>query len=120
MRNRTHPSIMDIKSIEDRIRQGTGKGLEHLKKFGQLTEREAKDTYLASGILISLLRGQEVSEEQITFLKDQSVNVGKVLVLIGLQAVPGSGVAIILLEKIAEKHGFTLFPKSPDGPHRPE
>lgn len=52
-----------------------------------------------------------MSPEQIAFLKDQSVNLGKAFALIGLQAVPGSSVAIVLLEKVAEKHGFTLFPR---------
>lgn len=111
---------MDVKALEDRIKQGTGKALEKLKALGHVTEREAKDTYLASEILLSLIRGHEVPEAQIVFLKGQSVNVGKALVLIGLQAVPGSSVGIVLLEKLAEKHGLSLLPRVLDEPQMPE
>lgn len=107
---------MDVKALEDRIKQGTGKALDKLKALGHVTEREAKDTYLASEILVYLIRGHDVSEEQIAFLKGQSVNVGKALVLIGLQAVPGSSVGIVLLEKLAEKHGLSLLPRVLDRP----
>lgn len=102
---------MDAKHIEDRIKAEAGKALENMKKLGHATEQQVKDTYLASEILLSLTKGNEVSEEQVIFLKEQSLNLGKALALIGLQAVPGSSIAIIMLEKIAEKHGFTLFPR---------
>ena len=58
-----------------------------------------------------MAKGKEVTPEQVQFLKDQSVDVGKALALIGLQAIPGSSVAIIAIEKAGQKHGFTLFPK---------
>lgn len=108
---------MDVKKIEDQIKAEASKALESMKKLGHTTETQVKDTYLASEILLSLTKGHDVSEEQITFLKGQSLNLGKALALIGLQAVPGSSVAIVILEKVAEKHGFTLFPrelKTPD------
>lgn len=102
---------MDAKQIEDRIKAEAGKTLENMKKLGRATEQQVKDTYLASEILLSLTKGNEVSGEQITFLKEQSLNLGKALALIGLQTVPGSSVAIVILEKVAEKHGFSLFPR---------
>lgn len=108
---------MDIKHIEDHIRSGMHKALESIQKLGHATETQVKDTYLASEILLSLTKGDHVPEGQIIFLKEQSVNLAKALTLIGLQAVPGSSVAIVILEKVAEKHGFTLFPrelKTPD------
>ena len=81
------------------------------KKLGVAFRREADETYLASKILLELAKGEEVLPEQIKFLKEQSIDFGKALAIIGLQAIPGSSVAIIALEKIGEKHGFTLFPK---------
>ena len=72
---------------------------------------EAYDNYIAAEILIRLLEEKPVSTEQLKFLKDQSIDFTKVLALIGLQAVPGSSIGIILIEKLAEKHGFTLLPR---------
>lgn len=74
-------------------------------------QREAQETHTASKILLKIIKGKEVTPEQIKFLKEQSIDFGKALALIGLQAVPGSSVAIIALEKVGQKHGFTLFPK---------
>lgn len=103
--------MMDIKTIGEHIQAGAGKALERLKTVEQLTNREVKDTYLASEILLRLMRGQEVSPDEIAFLKGQSVNVAKVLALLGLQAIPGSSLGIVLLEKVVQKHGFSLFPQ---------
>jgi hypothetical protein len=75
-------------------------------------KREVKETYEAAQILLLLIEDKKVSPEQISFLKSQSIDIVKVLTIIGLQAVPGSSIAIIALEKAAEKYGFTLFPKS--------
>lgn len=72
---------------------------------------EGKDNRIAAEILLCLLREKPVSNEQLRFLKDQSVDFSKILVLIGLQAIPGSSIGIIALEKTAEKYGFTLLPQ---------
>lgn len=110
---------MDVRHIEDLVRLEANKALESMKKLGHATEKQAKDTYLASEILLSLTKGDDVSVEQITFMKAQSVNLAKALTLIGLQAVPGSSVAIVVLEKVAEKHGFSLFPRNLEEPEMP-
>ena len=82
------------------------------KTIGKAFQREARETRQASKILLKMVHGKDVSKEEIKFLKDQSVDIGKALALIGLQAVPGSSVAIIAIEKVAQRHGFTLFPQS--------
>lgn len=73
---------------------------------------EANKNYVAAKILVLLLENKPVSVEQIKFLKEQSIDFTKVLAIIGLQAVPGSSFAIILLEKIGKKYGFTILPKA--------
>lgn len=82
-----------------------------IKSFICFFKREGKETYIAAKIFIKISKGKEVTPEQISFLKSQSIDIGKVLALIGLQAVPGSSVALIALEKFGKKHGFTIFPK---------
>jgi len=75
-------------------------------------KRESKETVVAAKILIRLIRDEKkVSDEEVKFLKEQSVDIGKAIALIGLQFVPGSSIGIIALEKIGKKRGFTIFPK---------
>jgi hypothetical protein len=108
--------MSSFKKIEDEIKAEANKTLQSVKTIGEASEREAHETYLAAEILRSLLENKEVSKDQIKFLKEQSIDLAKALTLIGLQAVPGSSLAIIVLEKIAEKHGFTLFPQAQKEP----
>ena len=82
-----------------------------IKSVGKAFKRESKETKIASKILLKMLRGKKVTPEEIQFLKGQSVDLGKALALIGLQAIPGSSFAIIVIEKVAQKYGFTLFPQ---------
>ena len=111
---------MDIKTkiqiIEDSFDHKLKATWEQTKKFGEAFKREAHETQLASKILLHLIEGHKETPEQIKFLKEQSIDFGKVLIIIGLQAVPCSSVAIIALEKIGQKHGFTIFPKAQEAP----
>lgn len=75
-------------------------------------KREAIETYDAAHIMVHIIEGKDVTPEQVEFLKAQSADIGKVLALIGLQAIPGSCVAIVALEVFAQKHGFSIFPTS--------
>jgi len=95
----------------DRLKVEVGELREKFKTFGSKTTLEMRANYTAAEILLRLLDQQPISEEQIKFLKEQSIDFSKVLTLIGLQVVTGSSVAILLLEKIGKRHGFTLFPK---------
>ncbi|HWY36088.1 MAG TPA: hypothetical protein VNX68_15695 [Nitrosopumilaceae archaeon] len=112
---------MDIKikiqTIEDSFDHKLKATWKQTQKFGEAFKREAHETQLASKILLHLIEGHPETPEQISFLKEQSIDFGKVLVIIGLQAVPFSSVAIIALEKIGQKHGFTLFPKAQVDPN---
>ena len=75
-------------------------------------KRESKETVVAAKILAKLLKDEDsVTQEEIKFLKSQSVDIGKAVGLLGLQLVPGSSLGIIAIEKIGKKKGFTVFPK---------
>lgn len=107
---------MNIKNIEDKAAIFVEKFEENLVNIEHATEREAHETYLAAEILLNLTEGKPVDHEQIVFLKEQSFDVAKALALIGLQAIPGSSIAIIALEKICERHGYSLFPEAENDP----
>jgi hypothetical protein len=87
-----------------------------IKTVGKAFKRESEETKAASKILLKIVKGKEVTSEELHFLKEQSVDLGKALAIIGLQAVPGSSIAIIAIEKLGQKHGFTLFPKDQKEP----
>ena len=102
------------------ITRNAGKAWAGVKNTGKAISRETLETIAASKILLKLISKSEVSNDEVDFLKDQSVDLAKALALIGLQAVPGSSVGIIALEKLAQKKGFTLFPKAQDIPKNKE
>jgi hypothetical protein len=87
-----------------------------IKTVGKAFKRESEETRAASKILLRIVKGKEVTPDEMQFLKDQSFDLGKALAIIGLQAVPGSSIAIIAIEKLGQKHGFTLFPKDQKEP----
>lgn len=98
-------------SIKDKINSRVKSVVIMSKEFVCFFKREASETYIAAKILRNIAEGKETTPEQIKFLKEQSIDFGKALALIGLQAIPGSSIAVIALEKVGQKHGFTLFPK---------
>ena len=98
------------------IKKGIQKAGKAVKKTAQAVAREAKETAQAARILSKLVRNKKPTPQEIQFLKLQSVDIAKALALIGLQAVPGSSIGIVALEKLGQKYGFTLFPKSHEMP----
>lgn len=103
-------------NIKDKINNKVKSVLIMSKEFSCFFKREARETYIASKILRDIVKGREVTPEQIKFLKEQSIDFGKALALIGLQSIPGSSIAIVALEKVGQKHGFTLFPRDQTDP----
>ena len=92
------------------------KAWQTTKDTGKAIGRETKETIAAAKVLYRLIKGGEPSAEEVKFLKSQSADFGKALVLIGLQAVPGSSLAVVGLEKLLKKYGMTLFPQSQNIP----
>ncbi len=101
-----------IKNIENKIIELKSKLMEKAYEVEHATIREAKETHEAALILLHIAEGKKVSKDEVGFLKNQSIDVGKALAIIGLQAVPFSSVAIVAIEVVVNKHGFSLFPTS--------
>lgn len=100
------------KSKRTKIWQGT-------KNFGKAFRRESRETAKATKILGKLLMKKEPNQDEINFLKSQSVDIGKAVALLGLQFIPGSSLGIIVLEKSLKKYGLTIFPKSQEEQSEP-
>ena len=104
--------MINIKHIESKVSELGLKLKNQATNLEQATIREAKETYEAAQILLRMAKGNDVTETDIQFLKNQSVDIVKILTIIGLQAIPFSSAAIIAIETVARKHGFSIFPTS--------
>ena len=83
-----------------------------VKNFGKAVGRETRETLTAAKILGKVIAKKEPTPEEIKFLKGQSADLGKAAILLGLQLVPGSSLAVVAIEKFLRKHNMTMFPKS--------
>lgn len=115
----------DLEKIKDEetknwLRTHIDKAWVGIKKISKSVARETVETIAAAKILLKILSKSEVSDKEVKFLKDQSIDLAKALTLIGLQAVPGSSVGIVALESFAKSKGFTIFPKAQDIPDKKE
>lgn len=113
-----HRRLMNkiLSEVKDCIVEKTIYIGDGIKDIHKTVLRESNETWVAAGILLKIVKGQKVNNEEFIFLRDQTVDIGKALTLIGLQAVPGSSLAIIVIEKAVQKYGFTLFPKEQKRP----
>lgn len=111
---------MNIKKIKKSISTFATKVGDKVHEIKDATIREGKETNEAAKILLRMSQGKDVSEEEIEFLKHQSVDVGKAVALIGLQVIPFSSAGIIAIEIVANKHGFSVFPTSQQTDKKPE
>lgn len=100
------------KTIRSKIKEFKFKLANKAHQIEHAAIIEAKETHEAALILWKMAKGKKVSDKEIKFLKAQSVDVGKALAIIGLQAVPFSSAAIIAIEVVAKKYGFSIFPTS--------
>ncbi len=89
-----------------------------LKKGGKLahdvweqTKIEKEETKLAIGILSRLLKGEEVSEQEKKFLKEQSKDIAKILPLVAIQGIPIPVPITPLLIMLGKKYGFDFLPR---------
>lgn len=103
---------MGSKKILNKLIKLKKKFIDKAHDIEHAAVRETKETYKASLILFRMLQGKEINKKDIKFLRGQTVDIGKALTIIGLQAIPFSSAAIIAIEVVANKNGFSIFPTS--------
>jgi len=91
-----------------------GKIKDRWSNFLVAAKREGKETEVASEILKRLLTKKEVSKIEKTFLKSQAMDLLKIVGVLGLGAV--SAIIPVTLEKILNKKGLSILPKSQEIP----
>jgi len=88
---------------------------EGWSKFISAAKREGKETAIAAEILKRMVTGKEVSNNEKKFLKNQSIDLLKIVGVVGLGAV--SSVIPVALEKMLNKKDISIMPTKQDIPN---
>lgn len=83
-------------------------GKELLVKAKEVAKRESQETAHAAQILAAIVQRGSATEDEIKFLKHQSVDILKILGILGASAV--STAIPIFLDKILKPKGINIFP----------
>lgn len=79
------------------------------------TKVEGEETKIAMNILSRMIKGEEVSEKEKTFLKAQSKDIARILPLVAISGIPIPIPITPLLIMLGKKYGFDFLPKDHRG-----
>ncbi len=110
-----------IKSFEN-FNESIGKFSAYLnsiiRKGGQLasdvwqaTKRESQETKLAVGILSRMVKGEEVTDQEKKFVREQSKDLVRIIPLVAVSGIPIPIPITPLLVILGKKYGFDFLPK---------
>jgi hypothetical protein len=88
------------------------KGTDFTKSVIQGAKREGKETVQAVEILRKMIKGEEVTDNEIKFFKAQSVDLFKVIPLVAISSIPIPIPITPLLIVLGKKYGFSVLPNS--------
>jgi hypothetical protein len=81
----------------------------------EVTKRESQETKIAVSILSKMLKGEEVSDKEKSFLKEQSKDLARIIPLIAISGIPIPIPITPLLIMLGKKYGFDFLPKDHRG-----
>jgi len=82
-----------------------------MKNVGRHANRERKETIIAARILRRYVTGKEPSKEELKFLKDQSIDIMRILPIVAAQAVPAPVPITPFLLALGKRIGIDMVPK---------
>lgn len=85
-------------------------------KLRASTREEYEQTLAAGKVLMDIMRGNRPSKEELKFLKEQSVDLLKILGLIGANAIPMSSIILVAIERAMKPYGMSLLPTKQEIP----
>ena len=97
-----------MSDIRDFTKKHVELSKEMFKNIAVIAKRERLETVEAAKILALIVQSGSATEEQIKFLKHQSVDILKILGLIGTSLI--SSAIPIALNKILKPKGIDIFP----------
>jgi len=90
--------------------------MRQLAKLRRSTKDEYRQTLAAGRVLMHIIRGGRPTNEELKFLKEQSVDLLKILGLIGANAIPMSSVILVAIERAMKPYGMSLLPNKQEIP----
>jgi LETM1-like protein len=96
-----------MKFIKDTLKKGT----DFAQDVWDATKREGVETKLAILIVRKMLQDKEVTDGEIKFLKEHSIDLVKILPLVLISGIPVPVPITPLLIILGKKYGFDLLPK---------
>jgi hypothetical protein len=114
--------IKDFESFQEGVGKITNylnrilrKGGEFASNVWEATKIEGKETRIAVEILGRLIKGEEVSVKEKSFLKEQSKDLARIIPLVAISGIPIPIPITPLLIVLGKKYGFDFIPKDHRG-----
>jgi hypothetical protein len=108
--------VAKLKSLEEGIPQKEGfiqnqykNAVNTIKSVGKTAKRETTETIQAARIIANIIKNRNANPEEVQFLKTQSVDILKILGILGISVV--SSAIPVLLDKILKPKGINIFPQ---------
>ena len=96
----------------DYVQRAIRRGGELIREIRKGVSRESQETKEAAQILQKMIVGKPVTEGEKMFLKDQSIDILKVIPLIVIQGIPVPIPITPILIALGRKYGFNILPDS--------
>jgi len=98
-------------SVTDFIKKSLDKGAEFAKSVWDTAKRESRETQEAVRLIGLLAKGEEITDIQKKFIKEQAKDLVKILPLIAIQAIPIPIPITPFLVMLGQKVGFNILPE---------
>lgn len=98
-----------IIGLKDKISSKTS---ELAKSVWSGIKRESSETKEAAKVLNKMIKNEDITEEEKKLLKNQSIDLLKILPLIAIQGIPIPIPITPLLIVLGKKYGFDILPNS--------
>lgn len=113
--NRTKSFNDGIEKVGTYLNDLIKKGGKMASDTWEATKVEGEETKIALDILSRMIKGEQVSDKEIKFLKAQSMDIIKILPLVAISGIPIPIPITPLLIMLGKKYGFDFLPKDNRG-----
>jgi hypothetical protein len=96
-----------LKFLKDTLKKGT----DFAHEFWDGTKREATETKISILIIRKMIQDKEVTDGEIKFLKEHSIDLVKLVPLVLISGIPIPVPITPLLIALGKKYGFDFLPK---------
>lgn len=86
--------------------------IDFSKKMWTSIKFESNETRDAFNILRKMIKGEDVQDKDISFLKSQSIDLIKIIPLVLIQGIPGAIPITALLVSVGKKYNIDILPSS--------